>query len=202
MGSERFDSKAADWDKDPAKVTRAQQVAAAVRGAVPVEPGARLLEYGAGTGLVTQFLGDAVGSAVLADNSVGMRAVIEEKIGAGVLRNAVAVDLDLEQDAVPEEAAFDLVVSSMVMHHVRDLQRVLAGFAALLRPGGHLCLADLDREDGSFHGVDFDGHHGFDRAELGTALQAAGFSAVTVSDCTSIEKAGRTFTVFLATATR
>lgn len=201
MGSERFDSKAADWDKDPAKVSRAQEVAAAVRSAVPIDPGARLMEYGAGTGLVTQFLGEAVGSAVLADNSAGMRAVIEQKIEAGVLRNAETSDLDLEQDEVPQKT-FDLIVSSMVMHHVRDLPRVLTGFAALLHPGGHLCLADLDREDGSFHDVDFDGHHGFDRAELTQALEGAGFSAVTVSDCTSIEKAGRTFTVFLATATR
>lgn len=201
MGSERFDNQAADWDQDPAKVSRAQEVAEAIRRAVPVDPSARLLEYGAGTGLVTQFLGDAIGSAVLADNSAGMRAVMEQKIEAGVLRNATVSDLDLEQDAVPQET-FDLIVSAMVLHHIRDLPRVLEGFATMLRPGGHVCLADLDREDGSFHDVDFDGHHGFDRGELAQTLERAGFSQAAVGDCTSIEKAGRTFTVFLATATR
>lgn len=201
MGSENFDSKAADWDSDPDRVRRAQEVAAAIRRTVPVSRTDRLLEYGAGTGLVTQALRGAVGPVVLADNSTGMREVIGQKIGAGILTDAHVWDLDLEQDAVPEEQ-FDLIVTSMVMHHVRDLPTVLAGFATLTRPGGHLCLADLDREDGDFHHGDFDGHHGFDRGELTTSLRAAGFSDVAVTDCTTIEKEGRPYQVFLATARR
>lgn len=201
MGSESFDDRAADWDSDPDKVARAREVAAAVRAAVALPPGARLLEYGAGTGLVSQELRQHVGPIVLADNSTGMRAVIREKIEAGVLGDAQVWDLDLEQDEVPAEQ-FDLIVTSMVMHHVRDLPTVLAGFAALLRPGGHLCLADLDREDGSFHQADFDGHHGFDRDELTGHLQRAGFSAVTISDCTTVVKQEKPYSVFLATARR
>lgn len=201
MGSESFDDRAADWDNDPDKVARAREVATAVRAAVSIPPGARLLEYGAGTGLVSQELRQHVGPIVLADNSSGMRQVILEKIDAGVLDGAQVWDLDLEQDAVPDER-FDLVVTSMVMHHVRDLPKVLVGFAALLRPGGHLCLADLDREDGSFHQGDFDGHHGFDRAELTAQLERVGFTAVTISDCTTIVKQEIPYSVFLATAAR
>lgn len=201
MGSENFDSKAADWDSDPDRVRRAQEVAAAIRRSVRVSATDRLLEYGAGTGLVTQALAEVVGPTVLADNSSGMREVIRRKIEAGVLTDARVWELDLEQEAAPEEQ-FDLIVTSMVMHHVHDLPTVLAGFAALLRPAGHLCLADLDREDGSFHASDFDGHHGFDRAELTASLQTAGFSDVTVDDCTTIEKEGRPYPVFLATARR
>lgn len=201
MGSQSFDDRAADWDSDPDKVARAREVATAVRAAVAMPPGARLLEYGAGTGLVSQELRQHVGPIVLADNSSGMRKVILEKIDAGVLDGAQVWDLDLEQDAVPDEH-FDLVITSMVMHHVRDLPRVLAGFAALLRPGGHLCLADLDREDGSFHQGDFDGHHGFDRAELTAQLKQAGFPRVTISDCTTIVKQETSYSVFLATAAR
>lgn len=195
-----FDSRAADWDSDPDRVRRAGEVAAAIRRSVRITGTDRVLEYGAGTGLVTQALGE-VGPAVLADNSSGMREVIRQKIEAGVLTDAQVWDLDLEQDAVPKEQ-FDLVISSMVMHHVHDLPTVLAGFAALLRPGGCLCLADLDQEDGSFHSSDFDGHHGFDRGELATSLQTAGFADVAVSDCTTIEKDGRSYPVFLATARR
>lgn len=201
MGTDHFDSKAADWDKDPEKVSRAQEVAAGVLASVAPAPGARLLEYGAGTGLVTQFLQERVGQVVLADNSSGMRQVIAQKIASGVLPPAEVWDLDLENDPVPSEQ-FDLVVTSMVLHHVRDLPTVLAGFASLLRPGGHLCIADLDREDGSFHQHDFDGHHGFDRTELSEALMVAGFGAVQLVDCTSILKEDATYRVFLATAER
>ena len=44
--------------------------------------------------------------------------------------------------------------------------RVLSAFAGMLVPGGYLGIADLEREDGSFHGADFDGHHGFERPAM------------------------------------
>lgn len=201
MGSESFDSRATEWDSDPDKVSRAQAVAASILREVPVNDTDRLLEYGAGTGLVTQALGDAVGQVVLADNSSGMREVMRQKIEAGFLTDAQVWDLNLEQDALPDER-FDLIATSMVMHHVRDLPLVLSAFASLLRPGGHLCIADLDREDGSFHQADFDGHHGFDREELTGSLHGAGFSDAAVTDCTSISKGGRPYSVFLAVARR
>src|SRR5690606_8451886 len=151
--------------------------------------GARLLEYGAGTGLVTQALRQYVGPVVLADSSAGMREVMRQKIAAGTLTDAEIWELDLEQDDVPDEH-FDLVVTSLVLHHVQDLPRVLAGFAALLRPRGHVAIADLDHEDGSFHDHDFHGHHGFDRSVLASQLRDAGFSEVQVRDCTTIPKEG------------
>ncbi|USQ78861.1 class I SAM-dependent methyltransferase [Ornithinimicrobium faecis] len=201
MGSENFDDRAADWDSDPDKVSRARDVAAAVRAAVQLQPATRLLEYGAGTGLVSQELRAHVGQIVLADNSTGMRQVIQEKIEAGVLSDAQVWDLDLEHDVAPPEE-FDLIVTSMVMHHVRDVPAVLAGFASLLRPGGHVCITDLDTEDGSFHDSDFHGHHGIDRGELSEQLEQAGFAGATITDCTTIIKRDHAYSVFLATATR
>lgn len=199
--TEHFDSMASEWDNDPAKVVRSQRLAELIVAAVSVPPGARLLEYGAGTGLVTQALSGHVGPVVLADSSPGMRAVMQQKIEAGALTDATIWDLDLERDDAPEER-FDLVVSSLVLHHVKDLPRVLTGFATLLRPGGHLAIADLDREDGTFHTHDFDGHHGFDRETLAASLREAGLTDVTVSDCSSIEREGATYPVFLAVATK
>ena len=145
MGTEHFDSKAADWDNDPDKVSRAQEVAAAVAASVPLTESTRLLEYGAGTGLVSQSLSERVAEVVLADNSAGMREVMSQKIEAGTLPAQARVwDLDLERDPVPDEE-FDLVVTSMVLHHVRDLPAVLTGFAALLRPGGHLFILTVNQ---------------------------------------------------------
>jgi ubiquinone/menaquinone biosynthesis C-methylase UbiE len=161
-----------------------------------------VLEYGAGTGLVTQALADRVGPVTLADSSAGMRAVLHEKIAAGALPESARVwDLDLERQPAPDER-FDLVVSSMVMHHVKDPAGVLSGFASLLDPGGQVCIADLDSEDGSFHTYDFGGHHGFDRDEIAAALEAAGFTDVRTQDCTEIHKEGRAYSVFLATGAR
>lgn len=81
---------------------------------------------------------------------------------------------------------------------------MLTGFFALLAPGGHVAIADLDAEDASFHaGLEgFDGHDGFDRHQLTRDLQEAGFQDVRVSDCTTIAKDGRDFPVFQAVARR
>lgn len=201
MSTDRFDEKARTWDADPAKVERAHAVARAIRGAVPLDRSTRLLEYGAGTGLVSQALRDAVGPVTMADTSTGMREVMQEKVDAGIIPDARIWDLDLATGTVPDER-FDLVVTVMTLHHIPDLAPVLSGFARLLVEGGHLCVVDLDEEDGSFHTDGFDGHHGFDRSRLAGELAAAGFSDVTFQDCHEVVRDGVRYPLFLAVCTR
>jgi ubiquinone/menaquinone biosynthesis C-methylase UbiE len=196
-----FDEKAATWDADPAKVERAQVVARAIRATVPLERSTRILEYGAGTGLVTQALRDAVGPVTMADTSGGMRDVMRAKVDAGVIRDARLWDLDLTTGPVPDER-FDLVVTVMTLHHIADLDPVLSGFARLLVEGGHLCVVDLDEEDGSFHADGFAGHHGFDRTALASQLAAAGFTAITFQDCHQVVRDGARYPLFLAVCVR
>lgn len=199
-----FDDKAATWDEDSDKVRQSGEVADAIAAAVPLAHGTRLLEYGAGTGLVTIALLDRLAdpTVTLADNSSGMRQVLADKVAGGALPSPTRVwDLDLESHPPPTER-FDLVLTSMVMHHVQQLDAVLGRFAEILEPGGHLCIADLDREDGSFHDHDFDGHHGFSRDELAARLEASGFEDVRVGDGGTVLKDGRDFSVFLAVGRR
>lgn len=194
-----FDERAATWD-DPTKIERAALVARVIAEAVPLSSSTRLLEYGAGTGLVTQALRDAVGPVTLADTSAGMRTVMEEKVASGALPPDARIwDLDLSSAPPPSEE-FDLVVTVLTLHHIPDLDPVLRAFATLLIPGGHLCIADLEAEDGSFHGEGFHGHHGFDRAELAAQVEAAGFGPVEFRGCGSVERPDGTYPMFLATA--
>lgn len=199
MSTDPFDDKAATWDADPAKLERAEAVARGIAAAVPLTSATRLLEYGAGTGLVTQALRHTVGPVTLADRSAGMRNVMQAKVDAGALPDARIWAVDLETDAPPGEQ-FDLIVTVLTLHHVRHLDRVLDGFAHLLAPGGFLCIADLEKENGSFHGADFDGHHGFERTALTDELRRAGFRDVRISDCTELVRHEATYPVFLATA--
>jgi predicted TPR repeat methyltransferase len=199
VGSD-FDEKARTWDDDPAKVDRAKVVAEAIRETIPLAASTRLLEYGAGTGLVSQSLADHVGSVTLAEPSAGMRAVMHDKVAAGSLPPDARIwDLDLSTGETPTDR-FDLVVTVMTLHHIPNLEPVLTGFASLLGDGGDLCVVDLEREDGSFHSsdVDFDGHHGFDRTALAAQLEAAGFTDVRFQPCYEIEKEGGRFPLFLA----
>ena len=191
-----FDARAATWD-DANKIRRAEDIAAAMRRAVPLTRSMKTLEYGAGTGLLSFCLRDTLGPITLADSSTGMRAVAERKIAAANARDMRVIDLDLMRDPLPAER-YDLIFSMMMLHHVPDVPRLLATFHSLLNPGGWLCHADLDAEDGSFHGPEIDVHHGFERGALRSWLAAADFVDVAVGDCCAIEHGGRSYSVFLA----
>jgi predicted TPR repeat methyltransferase len=201
VGNSDFDEKAATWDADPAKVERAQVIGRAIRATGALDRSVRLLEYGAGTGLLTEALRDAVGPVTMADTSAGMRDVMHAKVDAGVIPDARIWDLDLATEPAPDEQ-FDLVVTAMTLHHIHDLTPVLSGFAGLLVEGGHLCVVDLEEEDGSFHTGDFDGHHGFRRLDLAAQLEAAGFGAVAFQDCHHVERDGVSYPLFLVTCVR
>ena len=94
-----FDARAETWD-DANKIQRAEEVAAAMRRMVPLSRSMKALEYGAGTGLLSFFLRDALGPITLADSSAGMRAVAERKIAAAKAVYMRVVDLDLMRGAI------------------------------------------------------------------------------------------------------
>ena len=121
-----------------------------------------------------------------------MREVLHRKVATGAIPDARVWDLDLSTQPPPDER-FDLVVTVMVLHHVADVGAVLAAFHRLLESGGHLCVADLEEEDGSFHGEGFEGHRGFAPAALASELEGAGFANVRVEPCGSIERDGATY---------
>ncbi len=169
-----FDVKARVWDTDPAKVERAMRVAAAIRAQVGPLANKEVLEYGCGTGLLGFALQPDVARLTLADTSLGMLQVLEEKMTASGASNVTSLALDLSVGPMPDLRC-DMICTLMTLHHIPDTAAILARFHALLRDRGTLCIADLDLEDGSFHGPDFDGHKGFDRENLAEKMREAGF---------------------------
>ena len=199
---QRFDDAAATWDDDPDHEKRQVAVAQAIRQAVNLTPRMAAVDVGGGTGRLSILLADLVGSVVVTDPSAGMVQVARKRIEAAGLDDRVrAVQADLTTDRL--DGVYDVVWSSMALHHVQDLDGLLRSVAALLVNGGRLCIADLDQDpDGAFHAdkIDFDGHHGFDRQRLAERLTRAGFADVSFVDATTILKDGREFGVFLCTA--
>ena len=199
-----FDERAKDWDSDPKKVERAWAVAEAIRKAIPLSPEMNALEYGCGTGLLSFALQTDLGQITLADTSQGMLDVLTEKIKAAGVTNMHPVMLDLATDSLPGEH-YHLTYSLMTLHHIPDAREIIRKFHALLKPDGYMLVADLDREDGSFHtDGTTDVHKGFDRAELQKWTEAAGFGDVTFTTPYEIKKKidgqEKTFTVFLMSA--
>ena len=200
-----FDERARDWDT-PDRIARAADVAEAVRAAFDLSGTERLIDVGAGTGLLGLALVDDVGSVTLADPSVGMIEVANEKLAGGDLPSVTAVHHDLIADPPPAEP-FDLAVSMLVLHHIEDTAAALARVHALLVPGGRIALADLDTEDGTFHSAEAEGiHHlGFDRSEIERLAADAGFVDIATRTAMHIEGSGGdgpNFPVFLLTGRR
>jgi ubiquinone/menaquinone biosynthesis C-methylase UbiE len=200
-----FDSKARQWDDNPVFRERGLKIAEAIRKTVPLQRQMNALDYGCGTGLLSFPLKDELGAILLADSSGGMLDVVNEKIAAQGVSNITTIKLDLLTDPPPAQD-FDLIYTSMTLHHVPDTDHILRIFHDLLKPGGTLCIADLDQEDGSFHGQEVDVHHGFDRADLSLHATQAGFADVQFQTVFSIAKEHETGTrdypVFLMTARR
>jgi len=198
-----FDARAKTWDEDTAKWVRAQRIAEAIAAGVPSPSTRSVLEYGAGTGLLGLALLPLVREVTLADSSEAMLEVAREKIATRGLTNARAVRLDLAGGATTD-LRFDLVCTLMTLHHVPDTDGILRAFRGVLRAGGVLCISDLDAEDGSFHGAGFDGHDGFDRADLGRRMERAGFRDVRFQTVHEVERptpaAVRRYPLFLAIA--
>ena len=195
-----FDDKAAEWDT-PERRARAHELADAIRDHVELGPQMRVLDIGAGTGLLGLDLLADVGSVVLTDPSEGMVEVAQVKIEAEGIVDASAVVCDFPPAEPPVGAPFDLAVSLLALHHVEDTASTLRSIRATLAPGGGIALIDLDEEDGSFHDPDQPGihHHGFDGEALMATATEAGFAEVQVRIVHELERDGRRYPLFLLT---
>jgi ubiquinone/menaquinone biosynthesis C-methylase UbiE len=200
----RFDQQASQWDQQDTRVKMASEIAQAMAQVLELSPERDLLDFGAGTGLVTLQLQPRVRKVYAFDTSKGMLRALQEKLAQNHIGNVEVLAGD--PDATPVLPAVDIIVSSMTLHHVRDIPALARAFRAALRPGGQLAIADLDLDGGLFHAEHADVlHNGFDRGALGEELADAGFASVEFRDATSVTKPGadgvvRPFSIFLVTA--
>jgi tRNA (cmo5U34)-methyltransferase len=206
MGKEvrrNFDKAAANWDEKPQRRMIAEAVTAGITASVPLHGELQVLEYGCGTGLCGLRLAPEIGHLTAVDTSAGMLEELRKKSLALGIENVTPVQISPEDWTLPAEA-FDLVFSSMVLHHVEEVQILLQNLHYILKPGGFLALADLEQEDGSFHddrtGV---AHFGFNPRALITELERLGFRALKSQTVHTIHKRHvdqeRSYPVFLIT---
>ena len=173
-----FDTEARSWDLDPKKTERAKAFAKEILEFIQFPPGAKAMEFGCGTGILSFQLKSSISEITLVDTSEGMLEVLEEKIQASKLAHFHPLLVNLLEEPLPN-VRFDAIYTLMTMHHIRDIRSILDVFHQLLKPGAYFCMADLVKEDGSFHNdPNFDGHNGFKHDELARLLQNAGFEEI------------------------
>lgn len=173
-----FNESAKGWDTDQ-RINRAKIIANEIISSIDNDDDYSAMEFGCGTGLISFNLYNNFKEITLIDSSEGMIDRLNSKINDCKINNMVSKHLDLcNENSLNEK--FDVIYNSMVLHHIYDINAIIKKFYQLLNNNGYLCIVDLNEEDGSFHkdDPDFDGHDGFNQAELKRILVNAGFDDV------------------------
>lgn len=203
----RFDQDAASWDAKEYRIKMAGNVTEAIRNEVILNSGMDLMDFGCGTGLVSLPMAAEAGSLSGVDNSAGMLEVFLTKAAEMNLPNVKSLNLNLgDGDTLP--GSYDLILSSMAFHHVKDISSLIRLLVDALNPGGYLCIADLDSENGLFH-ADNTGvyHFGFDRENMMELFRLSGLNEVRACTASNMPRTGndgveRDFPIFLITGVK
>jgi putative AdoMet-dependent methyltransferase len=200
MMSDLFNEKAKDWDANERKQLISSAVGAAILKNVPLNPQMDVMDFGAGTGLISVHVVPFVHKIVAVDTSKAMLEKLTEKPELQDKVEAVCQDITDK----PIDDKFDLIISALALHHVEDTLKLITTFFEHLKPGAKVALADLDKEDGSFHPKGSEGvfHSGFDRDELQTLLEKNGFYDVQFFTVHTMQKNDKQYPIFLVVATK
>ncbi len=180
-GASPFDQRAADWDTPP-RVALSRALGTVLQRAIPLGPGMRVLDYGAGTGLASMAFASLGMQVTAVDTSAGMLEALGKKLAALVPKPDITPILLMQGSALPA-GPFDLVHLSMVLHHIEDAGRLIADLARRLAPGGQLAIFDLAPDEGLFHDSNAGVFHdGFEPARLRQWFADAGLDNIRITE--------------------
>lgn len=195
-----FDEKAKDWDVNEMVRNLSSAIGSAILENVNFTADMFVMDFGAGTGLISAHVAPKVDKIMAIDTSEAMlhqlmeKSALKDKV-EGVCQNILDTPLDVQ---------FDVIMSAMAMHHVEDTQKMVSSFARHLKPGAKVALADLDKEDGSFHPPEAQGvfHSGFERQYFQDILENNGFENVKFVTAHTVNKETMSYPIFLVLATK
>lgn len=172
--SNYFDSVADDWDNNPLKVERARITAQKIKE-VDFQSYNSCIDFGSGTGLLGVALRDHFAKIHLADSSNEMLKVATNKLVDSKITNVETHHINGLADFSTSHSA---IVTLMTLHHIDNIKDFFTDAYNVLEQKGALIIADLYKEDGSFHrhNPSFNGHNGFDVDKLSNVAESVGFN--------------------------
>lgn len=195
---DHFENKSKTWDMNSKRVKNAGAIADAIIANIELKKDMKIADFGAGTGLLSYFVAPCVDTIVAIDNSPSMLEMFRIKCDEFECKTEV-LHKDLSVDEIME--TFDGIISSMTIHHIANQEKLFKKMYNMIPEGGFIAIADLDKEDGTFHSNN-EGvfHFGFEREELERIAIEAGFKDIHFETVSVIKKPHREFSVFLMRA--
>lgn len=171
-----FKDRAKSWDNE-ATIKRSKIIAEKIIDIVGENKNSSVMEYGCATGLIGFNLCDKYKKITFMDSEEEMLNRVKEKNKSYKFLNVSTINIDLTKGEYEKEK-FDIIYTSLTLHHIIDLEKIIKTFYNLLNKNGKLFIIDLDTDDGSFHmdTKDFNGYNGFEHQYIENILENVGFS--------------------------
>lgn len=155
-----FDFEAKNWDDDK-RIVRAKLISEEIDRWLGNKINNNAMEFGCGTGLITFNLKNKFKDIMMVDNSAGMIEEVNKKIKNQNANNIRTWCGDIYE--IDDKNKYDVIYTSMTLHHIVNINKLLEKLYSLLSLEGELYIVDLVEEDGTFHSSekDFEGHNRF-----------------------------------------
>ncbi len=192
-----FSEKAKDYDKHKPRTENVINIAQGILKESFFSKEMSIMDFGSGTGLLLTEIAPHVKKITAVDISASMNEVLRSKKDILECKLEI-IETDLTKETFSK--TFDAIVSSMTIHHIKNVLELFKKFYSLLNKNGFIAIADLDLEDGSFHTTDTGVFHfGFDREEFLNTVKKAGFKDLKIETVSVVEKPTGKYPVFLLT---
>jgi ubiquinone/menaquinone biosynthesis C-methylase UbiE len=140
-----FKDWANEYDRTLGKIKRHHDMLDLAVEMSEVKSGEHILDIGCGTGLLSlKFLDAAECTIVGVDLSEEMMNIWKNKIHELNLSKQVTVHIGDAANLEFEDGVFDIIASTVTLHHIKDKQWAINKIYNFLSPNGRLIIGDLD----------------------------------------------------------
>ena len=197
---DHFAYKAKEYETEIRRTNNVLNIADGIKDKIVFKNTDHIIDFGSGTGLLTQEFAPYVKKITAIDMSKSMTEILRAK------ENSFKCELEIKEiDIITYKTnnKYDGIISSMTIHHIEDIEKLFKQFYSILNDGGAIGLADLETEDGSFHSVDTGVFHfGFDKDEFLQIASKVGFKNLKIQTISVVEKPYGKFPIFLLTGVK
>jgi len=193
-----FASRSKDWDKLQRRVNVAKKTADIICSSINLNKKETVIDFGAGTGLLSSFLDTKVKKIIGVDKSLAM---LDEFSKKNFACEQEVLKLDIDNNDFPQNLQVDGIISTMTLHHIKDIKLLFKKFYKILKNKGFIALTDLEKEDGTFHKNNEGVYHfGFEKEKLRLIAQKSGFLNISFFDVFTVIKPHKDFKLFCMVA--